>query len=568
VSRRATAGDEEEDDMAQSVALARPLPGRLRTAFASPYVVAGGIFVGALCLRLALAAQMAFPPLGDAAYYISVAQSLYAGRGFTSGIVWNYQPPPRAAVGPSNDYWGPLPSIAEWVGFLLFGNHLFAALVPGAVAGALLVTLTYLCGRAVLADWLRARGTDVPSAERVGNWLALGAALLIAVDAELTYQSVMGDSGMLYGILGFGAIILWERALRPVGRARLPLAAVGAGVLLGCAYLTRGSFIFLVFALAAWWAWRWRRDSRVEGSSSLPRLAVAAGALAAGALVVVAPWLVRQQVIFGHMFSQEVSHNALAFSIEDFSDYGTAPTLATMLHHGLGALLSLRIEALWNDWHHVTDYLFYPTALPAVIGLVLLARRQSTAALGLLNTAVLLFGFALLFPAVTLYGAYYHSVASVAPFLAWGYLAAAYALADWARSRLPLHVSLAPALAAIPILLQAALLALAFPVIVAGSQQDARTFAGTATWLRAHDARVVMTNQSSTLYYASGIPSIELPAGQSPDVALACARRYGAQFLVLYGTAGDYPAILDRRPDGHFVLVHRSADYEVYRINP
>lgn len=604
--------------MAQRVALRAPTMARAHlAALATPRAIAVLLFASALCLRLALAAQMAFPPLGDAAYYIAVAHSLYAGRGFTAGIVWHYQPPPPSAVGPSNDYWGPLPSIVEWLSMLVFGDHLFVALLPGSVAGALLVALTYLCGRRVLCEWLLARGAPADHAKSAANWLALGAAVLLAVDAELTYQSVMGDSGMLYGLAGFCAVLLWDRALRPIpsttpppagvkstgrGAARAVVAerrvdvdaptrggrrpstspvldrvwgwpgastaAWAAGALLGCAYLTRGSFIFLALTLAAWWVWRWRARPAPAAGPSRTALLGSAAALALGALVVVAPWLIRQQLVFGHLFSPEAIHNALAFSIDDFADYGTTPTLATMLAHGPAALLGLRADALWNDWHHVADYLFYPTAVPAVAGLLLLARRQATARLGLLSAAVLMLGFTLLFPAVTLFGGFYHSVASVAPFLAWGYLAAIYAVAAWARPRLPLHLSLAPALAAIPILLQATLLALAFPAIGAGSAHDRQTFATISQWLHAHHSSVVMTNQSSSLNYASGIPAIELPAAQSPAVAYACAQRYGAQYLVLFGPAGNYPAALRDPPNPHFILVAQAPDYAVYHIVP
>jgi hypothetical protein len=541
---------------------------------ASSGVVAGLLFVGALAVRLALAAGTPFPPLGDAAYYIVVARSLYTGHGFTVSIVGHYQPPPPAVTGPSSDYWGPLTSIVEWVSMLLFGNSLFAALVPGATLGAALVALTYLAGRGVFERWLRGRVDANPA--RAAHWLALGSALLLGVDALMTYQSVMGDSGMVYGLIAFAAILAWERALqsgraadgwldRSFGVLGASGAAWVAGALLGLAYLTRGSFIFLALAMGIWWLSRLSgaRDARTRGDAL--RAGAAAGLTA---LVVVAPWLVRQQIAFGHMLSPEAAHNALAWSIEDFTDYGQGPTLATMLSHGPSALLALRWEALWNDWHHVTDYLFYPTALPALAGLVLLARRVDVARVGLLSAATLLFGFALIFPAVTLFGAYYHSVASVAPFYAWGALALAYAVGQWLHGHLPLRVGMAPALAAIPILLQAALLALAAPVIWAGAAQSQREFASIGSWLRSHGARVVMTNQSSTVNYATGIPAIELPAAQSPNIAYAAARRYGATYLVVAGTAGDYPSVLQQRPNPHFALAMWRPDYAIYQIRP
>lgn len=556
---------------------------RLSHWLATPRGVAVLLFCGAALARGALATQMVFPPLGDAAYYIAVARSLYAGRGFTIGNVWNYQPPPASVVGPSNSYWGPLPSIAEWLSMLVFGDRLFVALIPGILAGALLVALTYWWGRDVFARWL-ARGDEARTPDataRAAHWLALGAALLLAASSLLTYQSVMGDSSMLYGILGFTAIVLWSRALMPSGREdaapRLwwdrawwvvgaTPRAVLAGALLGLAYLTRGSAIFLAAALGGWWLWRVWQARKAQEPAGRRNLFGAALAFAAGALVATAPWLVRQQIVFGHMFSSEATHNALAFSLADFFDYGPSPTLASLLSHGWGALLALRVDAFGDAWHRTTDYLLYPTALPAVAGLCVLARRVGLAALGLAAFALLLLGFVLLFPAVSLFGGYYHSVASVAPFLAWGELALIFVAARWARQHLPLRVHLAPALLAIPLLLQIALLAFAFPVIGAGAQDERRVFGEMTVWLRAHHARVVMATESTSLYFASGIPTIELPAAQSPDVAYACARRYGAEYLVIAEQDGLYPQALRDHPNAHFVLVEHQSAFDVYQI--
>ncbi|HEV7128824.1 MAG TPA: hypothetical protein VGN32_15440 [Ktedonobacterales bacterium] len=530
-------------------------------------------------IRLALATQLAFPPLGDAAYYIGVAQSLYHGRGFTIGNVWNYQPAPPAVAGPSNSYWGPLTSIVEWPSLLLFGDHLLAALLPDILAGALLVALTYWWGRRAFTLWLTTSANDVAHAARAAHWLALGAAILMAVNAEFVYQSVSGDSTMLYGVLGFSAIVIWERTLsggtadgRASQRSRRwswQGATPGAwitGVLLGCAYLTRGSAIFLLAGVGGWWCWQMAHRARRTATIPAGYLVGAAAAALLGAGLVVAPWLVRQQLAFGHLFTSEAMQNALAFSLEDFSAYGAPPTLTAYLGHGAGALLALRISAFTDILRHVSDYAFYPTALPALVGLVLLARRVGAAALGLLNVLLLVVGFTLLFPAVSLFGGYYHSLASVAPFLAWGELTLIYVAARWARQQLPLHVSLAPALLAIAVLLQVALLAFAVPAVAATARNDQRTFADATRWLRAHHAQVVMATESTSLYYASGIPTIELPAAQSPDVAYACARRYGAEYLVILRPAGQYPRILDERHDPRFVLVAQTAEYQVFRI--
>ena len=95
---------------------------------------------------------------------IYVRKPGWSVRGLIVAITWQYQPPPAGVVHPSSEYWGPLISLAEWLSFLVFGERLYAALVPEAIAGALLVALTYVCGRRVLAGWLHARGRDAANA--------------------------------------------------------------------------------------------------------------------------------------------------------------------------------------------------------------------------------------------------------------------------------------------------------------------------------------------------------------------------------------------------------------------
>jgi hypothetical protein len=565
--------------MARSATLAIPAWQGVRLALSSTRVVATLLFGVAAALRLALATRMTFPPAGDAAYYIAVARNLYAGRGFTVGTVLAYQPPPPAVVGPSNAYWGPLTSFAEWLSFLFWGDHLFAALLPGIVAGSALVALTYVWGRCVLREWLLARGTATREAERAAAWLAVGASLLVGVNAQLTYQSVMGASGMLYGAIAFPAIVLWERALRlprPDDAGRwwrrtwgwpgATTAAWSAGGLLGLAYLTRAAALFLGAACATWWLWLLIQRGERTVPSQRRRLVGAGAALVVGALVVVTPWLIRQQLVFGYVLSPEAHNNALAFTLEEFANYGAAPTLAAYARHGAGALLGLRGAALWDAIHHVLDFLLYPTALPAVAGLWLLARCQATARCGLIHAAWLMFGFVAIFPAVALYGGFYQSVASVAPFLAWGYLAAVYAVAGWLRRQLSLRAALAPALAAIPLLVQVGLVGLTFPLVATTASQSRDAVDGASRWLRSHHARVVMASEAASFHFGSGLPTVQLPGAQGPDVVYACARRYGAQYLVITDVFGRYPQILREQPSPHFVLVARTPSYEVYQI--
>ncbi len=82
---------------------------------------------------------------------------------------------------------------------------------------------------------------------------------------------------------------------------------------------------------------------------------------------------------------------------------------------------------------------------------------------------------------------------------------------------------------------------------------------------------VVMTTQPYSLHYASGHPCIVLPGNESPDAAWQAAQRYGARYLVISQTFGQYPQILHDRPDPRFpllVTIHGAGIYAIQGETP
>ena len=89
---------------------------------------------------------------------------------------------------------------------------------------------------------------------------------------------------------------------------------------------------------------------------------------------------------------------------------------------------------------------------------------------------------------------------------------------------------------------------------------------GIAKVINANPGDVVMTTQPYTLNYASGRPTIVLPGNEPPDSAWEAAQRYGARFLVITQTFGQYPEILRQQPDPRFRLLVTMDTTEIYEI--
>jgi hypothetical protein len=99
-------------------------------------------------------------------------------------------------------------------------------------------------------------------------------------------------------------------------------------------------------------------------------------------------------------------------------------------------------------------------------------------------------------------------------------------------------------------------------------QAEKDQFEAAAIWLADHadPGDVVMTTQTYTLNYVSGHPCIALPGNEPPDAAWEAAQRYGARYLVITQTFGQYPQVLKDSPDARFQLLEEREGMSAYAI--
>jgi 4-amino-4-deoxy-L-arabinose transferase-like glycosyltransferase len=252
------------------------------------WVLAGaGAFVVVFALTLApIAAQLgAVAPPGDAAGYDMLALNLARGRGF---IYWcnddAFWTPYRAAGWPGCDsstvagMTGPAPTsfrapglpVVQAMTYLVVGRQYWLIRMVMALATAAGAVLT------------------VDVARRMAGAVAAGAAVALLATMDMTTHLWWASPEPL--AFAWVALSLWAvvRLAEAPGRSW----AILAGLAAGAAALTRQNLVVLLPALVLpVLALAWRQRSR--------RVAALAGLVAGVFAVVMAPWLVRNAILFG-----------------------------------------------------------------------------------------------------------------------------------------------------------------------------------------------------------------------------------------------------------------------------
>src|SRR6185436_15531873 len=172
------------------------------------------------------------------------------------------------------------------------------------------------------------------------------------------------------------------------------------GVLIGLAALTRNEAAFVGFA---WLVVVWAR----RGIPARRKLALVV-APAAVALVVFAPWMVRDWLEFGNPLPGQALANALSVTGFDIFAWSDPPTLSRYLAVGPATLFQMRLDGLYHNLFTVLLIPGFPTSFVGLIALPWALRLRSLAPLAILSVTTFLFT-SLLFPVSTTWGTYLHA---------------------------------------------------------------------------------------------------------------------------------------------------------------
>ena len=352
-----------------------------------------GLFAVALVARAVFAGQVVFPKPEDTAYYVGVARNLVEGRGLVSDALWSYGTQPLIFPRPAFEVWMPLPTFLAAIPMLVLGPTFQAAQVSSVLIGATVPVLAWRLAADVAAE----RGMSPVRARTI----ALGTGLTSAVYLPLVLHSALPDSTMAFTALVLGACLLMTRVLRGPrdGRISDP-RLLGLGVLLGLAALTRNE--------AAWVALTWVllvvAASGIERPVKVRMIAV----VAVVALIVFAPWALRNWSTFGSPLPGQAVTNAFSVSGFDIFAWNDPPTLARYLAVGPARLLEMRVEGLT---HNVGNVLLLPGFPLSAIGLLALpwtARGRAVRPVVLVGLITFLVT-SLVFPVATTWGTFLHA---------------------------------------------------------------------------------------------------------------------------------------------------------------
>lgn len=487
------------------------------------------LFLAALLARLAVAALIRFPFPEDAAYYVAAARNLAEGHGLVVDAIWSYATPPLAFPRPAFELWQPVATLLSAGAMLVMGPSLAAAQLTGAVAGALCAPLIWAISRDATEELAlpagRARAVDLGSG-------SLGALLGIFL-----MQGVTPDSAAPFTALALLAAWLMPRALRPGPGG--DAWRIALGLALGLAYLTRQEAVYLGLAYLVS-AWTQRR-----GPVSLTRALVVPATIA---VVVVAPWLVRQALTFERPTFGQALENAWLLRTQEVFAWAERPALARYLAAGPAHLLALRVDGFA---HNLLDVLIVPSFPAGLLGLLSLGAQPRLARLAalrplLVSSALIFFVTTLVFPVSSLWGTFLHAAGPVLAVLAIATLLGLDALVArlrrarrWRRENAWLAPFAAVTLAVPVALLEVALLR---GQADATAQRQAAIASVAPSWGVAPGQATVIGNHPVWLSEGLGVHALALP-DEPPTAILDLAGAFGATVVIVEGSAGErYPA--------------------------
>jgi 4-amino-4-deoxy-L-arabinose transferase-like glycosyltransferase len=312
-----------------------------------PLIVGLGLFIASLVIRLGLFLLFPHPAYPDSFYYEAVARSLASGHGFSISYLWSFiEVGSKIPLDPSlplasNAHWMPLASVIQVPFIWVLGPTDFASALPFMLLGAGLAPFTYFLARDLGSPALRDSG-----------WGPLLAGVLMSGGGFITIYLSQTDNFALYALLVGGVLWMFGRLLagKPglVYRGRSlgnKTVMVVAGVLTGLAFLSRNDGIILPLAIGALWFFELINHRFFKTPQHFTFGQVFLYGLVS--LVVVAPWLVRQEVVFASLSPSGATGRILwiRYYNEMFSADGPL-NINYLLSWGWGNLFSSRLDAL------------------------------------------------------------------------------------------------------------------------------------------------------------------------------------------------------------------------------
>ena len=477
------------------------------------------LFLLGLGATFAIALFQAAPGTMDEAYYFAGGLRLVQGHGFTENYLWNYLDNPLSLPHPAYGYWFPLASLLSAAGMFLTGQHSFLAgrlgfmLVAGFVppiTAALAYSFTSRRDISFIAGLLGVfpsyQAPFMATSDNFGPFMLLGGLFFILLNR--TDRKSLFGLGLVAGLMNLA---------RSDGLIWLAVGVCG-----------------LFFRL---------RQEKFPGSAFLARsylrayLAVVFLFLA-GYLLIMAPWVARNLVVFGVPLTPGGGH---VFWMTDYNDTFAFPpdrvNLQNWLAAGWQAALAVRWEAFQLNFANTFAVQGGILLFPFMLLGGWRSWRELRVRIGTVVWLGLLAIMTLVFPFAGSRGSFLHAGAALQPLwwvmtpLGLDYLVGRVRQRGWftPQAFMFFRVMLVMVMAVLTIFL------VYTRVIKTDLDVFDRTYRQAEQVLLANGAApqdVVVAENSPAYFVATGRSAVTIPT-ENPAVLQSLAQRFNARYLVL-----------------------------------
>lgn len=476
------------------------------------------LFLANLGIVLLVAAFQHGPGYMDADYYYAGGKLVALGSGSGEPYLWNYLNDPAGLPAPRFSYWMPLTALIAAAGLKL--------LPAGGFWSARLVFLLLAGGIAPLTAVLALRLTGSLRHARLAGVLALFPGFYLAFLPTTDSFALW----MVLGALFFLTVLAGQRS------GIKPLHALALGGLAGLLHLSRADG--LLWVLAAMFA------ILLLAHRAPARVTLLVGLAAAAYLLVMTPWLVRNQAVWGRLLPPGSAH---ALWITDYAETMLYPPAQLTPERWLAAGFRLHFAARWQalltNLQSMLAVQGGIVLLPCMVWGLWLLRRGAAVRVGAAVWLLLLAVMTVVFPYAGPNGSFYHSGAALQPLL-WaaapiGIERLGLAYAGWRQMEPQRFVRFLSLL----FVITAALLSAVLTVQRVSGQgnplgpwnRQYGHYQAVQESLDAQAARqtdTVLVGNPPAYWLVSGHPAIMVPAG-GLDALQGVAERFNARWLVL-----------------------------------
>jgi len=343
------------------------------------------------------------PGYMDAEYYYAGAIQLNEGNGFQEEFIWNYLNQPNELPQPSNGYWMPLVSILAWFGMQVVGVTSFN--------GARIILFVFACLISPLTAWF---SYSLTRKRWAGIFSGVIALFPIFYSAYLVTTDIFAIN-IILGIVWF-QLAYFLHIFTQQNSSRYVLLLFAFGITGALLYLSRVDGIIWVVIGAGYVLFL--LESRVDRSNdrTLRSSFLEFSLYAAGVLVLIVPWLIRNYFALDTLFPDGTSKALWFIKYDDLYSYPADKiTYIRWVQNGINSAIRARLWALGQNVQTLIGVHGGIIFAPLVVAGIYKLKKDLRVRLGVIIWGIIFLLMTIIFPFAGSRGGFFHAAAAVQP---------------------------------------------------------------------------------------------------------------------------------------------------------